>query len=63
MTTTTTTTTARHGAARANAPQRLWEDVAGLLDAFGLTLPGILTTSSHKAQLTTRAGVARSAMH
>ena len=62
-TTTTTTTTARHGAARANAPQRLPGDVAGLLDAFGLTLAGMLTTSSHKAQLTTRAGVARSAMH
>ncbi|MGA0207807.1 MAG: GP88 family protein [Ilumatobacteraceae bacterium] len=67
-TTTTTTNTAatlaaRVGAARANAPQRLPADVAGLLDAFGLTLAGMLTTSSHKAQLTTRAGVARSAMH
>ena len=61
--TTTNNAAPRLGAARANAPQRLPEDVAGLLDAFGLTLAGLLTTSSHKAQLTTRAGVARSAMH
>ena len=53
----------RLGAARANAPLRLPEDVAGLLDAFGLTLAGMLTTSSHKAELTTRAGDALSAMH
>ena len=71
MTNTTTTTntaapltnTPRLGAARVNAPHRLPADVAGLLDAFGLPFAGILTTTSHKAQLTTRAGVARSAMH
>lgn len=61
MATTTTTTTT--GAGRANAPVRLPDDVAGLLATFDLAISELLTTSSHKSELTTRAGVARSAMH
>jgi len=58
MTTTTTT-----GAARANAPVRLPNDVAGLLATFDLTLSGLLTTSNPKLAKTERAGIACSAIH